>query len=246
MTQLLVGLGRLKGWPVSGFVLGYRKCFDPMPQGIVLEVYTRLGWDARVLAAPQQGTTRASHGMTPPTPPPTLRCVIGRGGGARESVEHRATRVPLVCTRAACKLRVGCCRLRNGVRLQRGMGSDNARESYRSLLPRLSQSWSYRATWGTSTMTTPCQGRRGCCLPRMPWSVCKPGCGLRRRLNSDNGTASGYRAGGSGSTTPGPRTRVPSTTSCKKTSPAPLWSSSLGRWDSHSADPGEGRHFGMV
>ena len=51
VTQLLLELRRLKGWTVSGTGLDYRKCFDPMPQGIVFEVCTRLGWDAKVLAA---------------------------------------------------------------------------------------------------------------------------------------------------------------------------------------------------
>ena len=51
VTQLLLELGRLKGWTVSGMGLYYRKCFDLMPQGIVFEVCTRLGWDAEVLAA---------------------------------------------------------------------------------------------------------------------------------------------------------------------------------------------------
>ena len=51
MTQLLLELGRLKGWTVSGMGLDYRKCFDLMPQVIVFEVCTRLGWDDEVLAA---------------------------------------------------------------------------------------------------------------------------------------------------------------------------------------------------
>ena len=53
VTQLLLELGRLKGWPVSGMGLDYRKCFDMMPQGIVFEVCARLGWDAEVPAALQ-------------------------------------------------------------------------------------------------------------------------------------------------------------------------------------------------
>ena len=53
VTQLLLELGRLKGWLVSGMGLDYRKRFDLMPQGIVFEVCKLLSWDAEVLAALQ-------------------------------------------------------------------------------------------------------------------------------------------------------------------------------------------------
>ena len=53
VSQLLLELGRLKGWPVPGMELDYRKFFDLMPQGIVFEVCTWLGWDAEVPAAVQ-------------------------------------------------------------------------------------------------------------------------------------------------------------------------------------------------
>ena len=43
VTQLLLELGRLKGWLVSGVGLGCRKCSTLMPQGIAFEVYARLG-----------------------------------------------------------------------------------------------------------------------------------------------------------------------------------------------------------
>ena len=47
------GAGATQGVAGVGDGLDHRKCFDTMPQGIVFEVCTRLGWEAEVLAALQ-------------------------------------------------------------------------------------------------------------------------------------------------------------------------------------------------
>ena len=50
VPEVLLELRRLKEWTVVAMGLDYRKCFDVMPQGIGLEVSTRLGFDSEVLA----------------------------------------------------------------------------------------------------------------------------------------------------------------------------------------------------
>ena len=51
VTQVLLQLCRLKGWTVSGMSIDYKKCFDLIPQAIVLRVAAELGLDAGVLRA---------------------------------------------------------------------------------------------------------------------------------------------------------------------------------------------------
>ena len=52
VTQVLLELARLKGWRLEGLSLDYVKCFDLIPQAVVLRIARDLGMDDRVLRAP--------------------------------------------------------------------------------------------------------------------------------------------------------------------------------------------------
>ena len=51
VTQVLLELARLKGWRPEGLSLDYVKCFDLIPQAVVLRIARELGMDDGVLRA---------------------------------------------------------------------------------------------------------------------------------------------------------------------------------------------------
>ena len=51
VTQVLLELARLKGWRLEGLSLDYVKCFDLIPQAVVLRIARELGMDDGVLRA---------------------------------------------------------------------------------------------------------------------------------------------------------------------------------------------------
>ena len=51
VTQLLLGLCRLRGWVVAGMSIDYKKCFDLIPRAIVLRVAAELGMAPAVCRA---------------------------------------------------------------------------------------------------------------------------------------------------------------------------------------------------
>ena len=51
VTQVLQELARLKGWRLEGLSLDYVKCFDLIPQALVLQITRELGMDDGVLRA---------------------------------------------------------------------------------------------------------------------------------------------------------------------------------------------------
>ena len=55
VTQVLLELCRLRGWAVAGMSLDYVKCFDLIPQPVLLAVALELGMDP--------GTCRALGAM---------------------------------------------------------------------------------------------------------------------------------------------------------------------------------------
>ena len=62
VTQMLLELSRLKGWTLFGVTLDYVKCFDLIPQAVVLRVGQELGFEPgilRALAGMYRGLRRA-------------------------------------------------------------------------------------------------------------------------------------------------------------------------------------------
>ena len=51
VTKVLLELARLKGWRLEGLSLDYVKCFDLIPQAVVLRIARALGMDDGVLRA---------------------------------------------------------------------------------------------------------------------------------------------------------------------------------------------------
>ena len=49
VTAVLLELARLKGWNVAGLNLDYVKCFDIIPQAVVLRVARELGMERGTL-----------------------------------------------------------------------------------------------------------------------------------------------------------------------------------------------------
>ena len=61
-TAALLELARLKGWNVAGLRLDYVKCFDMIPQAVVLRVARDVGMDHGTLRAlpPMYGQPRSA------------------------------------------------------------------------------------------------------------------------------------------------------------------------------------------
>ena len=51
VTQLLLELCHLRGWMVAGMSIDYKKCFDLIPQAVVLRVAAELGMAPAVYRA---------------------------------------------------------------------------------------------------------------------------------------------------------------------------------------------------
>ena len=63
VTQVLLELARVKGWRLEGLSLDYVKCFDLIPQALVLRIARELGMDGWVLR-PRRPCIGSSNGRS--------------------------------------------------------------------------------------------------------------------------------------------------------------------------------------
>ena len=84
MTQVLLELCRLRGWAVVGMCIDYVKCFDLIPQAVVLALALELGMDTGTCRA--LGAMYTSSSAGPSRSPGPSAC----GGRPPMALPHEA------------------------------------------------------------------------------------------------------------------------------------------------------------